>query len=148
VEFSAPLTPSAAIAVDQPDQADAAWFLRYIFRKPAFLEGQWDIVRRALQGKDSIVLLPTGAGKSISFQLASFLVPGRGIVVAPLIALIADQLDNLRLYGIDRAVGITSVQTRSQKNDAQESLKRGHYLLSYVAPERFQSVGFRETLRA
>ncbi len=148
VDFSAPMTPSVASVSDAPSLEDAEWFLRYIFRKPAFLEGQWDVVSRALQGKDSIVLLPTGGGKSIAFQLAILLLPGRGMVVAPLISLIDDQLDYLRLFGIDRAIGITSTLTRGQKDDAQGGLQRGHYLLSYVAPERFQSVGFRDTLRA
>ncbi|MFL2544841.1 MAG: hypothetical protein ACJ0RV_03245 [Longimicrobiales bacterium] len=64
-------------------EASAEWFLNYVFRKPSFREGQWQIIERALKGKSSILLLPTGAGKSIAFQLATLLRPGCGIVVTP-----------------------------------------------------------------
>ena len=147
VGFMAPLAPCSPTASDDPSEDDAKWFLRYIFRKVEFREGQWDVVRRTLQGKDSIVLLPTGAGKSIAFQLSSLLLPGRGIVVGPLISLIEDQVDNLRWYGIDRAVGISSNLRHDQRSTSLDLLSAGHFLLSYVSPERFQSIGFRQTLR-
>ena len=94
------------------------------------------------------MLLPTGAGKSMAFQLASMLMPGICLVVAPLVSLIEDQLDNLRGVGIDRAVGITRRLSPKEKQAALRCLGRGSYVFCYVAPERLQMDDFREALRA
>ena len=126
---------------------DVEWFLRYLFRKESFWEGQWHTVQRTLKGLDSVVLLPTGAGKSIAFQLAALLRPGRCIVVDPIVSLIDDQIENLRSYGIDRCGSITGRQHAAEKESIQHLLGTGQYLFVYVAPERFQSVPFRESLR-
>ena len=124
------------------------FFLNYIFRKPSFWEGQLDAISRALQGKDSIVLLPTGAGKSIAFQLASFLLPGRTIVIDPIISLMDDQIDNLQSIGIDRVVAITSELTDPlSRTKILELFGQGEYLFAYIAPERFQTIEFRKSLR-
>jgi ATP-dependent DNA helicase RecQ len=147
VAIAAPLTPASAIGCDHPPREDALWFLRYLFRKGDFREGQWETVSRTLRGSDSIVLLPTGAGKSIAFQLPALLLPGRCIVVDPIVSLIEDQIDNLRSYGIDRAVGITGQLNPGGREAAQDALGSGHYLFCYVAPERFQMQPFRDALR-
>ncbi len=140
-------TSSSAI-LDSPLAKTLEYFLNYIFRKPTFWEGQLDAISRTLQGKDSIVLLPTGAGKSIAFQLASFLLPGRAIVIDPIISLMEDQLDNLQMVGIDKAIAITSQITDPQDRSKVLSLfGQGEYLFAYIAPERFQTVEFREALR-
>jgi len=140
-------TTSPAI-LDKPSRKVLEYFLNYIFRKPSFWEGQVDAITRTLQGKDSIVLLPTGAGKSIAFQLASVLLPGRGIVIDPIISLMEDQIDNLQAVGIDRAVAITSQIPDPQDRTRVLSLfGQGEYLFAYIAPERFQIVEFREALR-
>lgn len=124
------------------------YFLNRVFRKCEFRDGQYDIVVRALQAKDTVALLPTGAGKSIAFQLAGMLMAGRTIVVAPLISLIRDQVYNLRSYGISRALGITSdLSGREERDLAYDLLKHGEALFYYIAPERFQMSAFRETLR-
>jgi ATP-dependent DNA helicase RecQ len=128
--------------------AEAKYLLDFVFRKDSFREGQWEAVSRALKRQDSIVLLPTGAGKSIAFQLASLLMPGPCLVVDPLISLIVDQLDNLRSAGIDRIVGISSQLTFEEKQAALRSFGRGGYLFCYIAPERLQMEDFREALRA
>jgi ATP-dependent DNA helicase RecQ len=128
-------------------QHGVEWFLKYLFRKEGFWEGQWEAVERALSGQDSVVLLPTGAGKSIAFQLAALLRPGRCIVVDPIVALIDDQIENLRSYGIDRCGSITGRHRPNEKKSIQHLVGTGHYLFIYVAPERFQSVPFRESLR-
>jgi len=129
-------------------EKDVEWFLRYLFRKKHFKEGQWQTVQRTLQGEDSIVLLPTGAGKSIAFQLAALLRPGTCIVVDPIIALIKDQLENLRSVGIDRCESVTSEHSPGDKTSIQALLTSGQYLFMYVAPERFQNDKFRKSLRA
>jgi ATP-dependent DNA helicase RecQ len=147
-EVRAPLAAARPAVLNSPRREDAEWFLRYIFRKQSFWEGQWETIERALRGLDSVVLLPTGAGKSIAFQLAALLRPGRCIVVDPIVALMEDQVDNLRRVGIDRAVGITRVLGREDRTQVLDLVRTGHYLFSYVAPERFQMTTFRDALRA
>jgi ATP-dependent DNA helicase RecQ len=146
--IQAPLTAAEPSYAPAPTREDAVWFLRYLFRKQDFWEGQWETIERSLRGDDSVVLLPTGAGKSIAFQLAALLLPGRCIVVDPIVSLIDDQIDNLGRYGIDRAVGITSQLGADDREQALKAFQSGHYLFCYVAPERFQMVPFREALRA
>lgn len=129
----------------QPEEKDLKYFLQYLFRKPSFWEGQCEGITRAFQGEDTLVLLPTGAGKSLLYQLASLLLPGRTVVIDPIISLIDDQIDNLAMMGIDRCIGITS-----QTHDISRAIQlfgQGEYLFAYVAPERFQVTEFRESLR-
>lgn len=147
-EIQAPLTAASPARLVSPQREDARWFLHYLFRKDDFWEGQWETIERTLRGLDSVVLLPTGGGKSIAFQLAALLLPGRCIVVDPIISLIDDQIDNLEYVGIDRCIGITSQLTTDERELALQAFKSGHYLFCYVAPERFQTVPFREALRA
>jgi ATP-dependent DNA helicase RecQ len=147
-EIEAPTTGASPLRASNPDRANAEWFLSYIFRKEAFREGQWEAIERALQGKDSVVLLPTGAGKSIAFQLAAILLPGRCVVVDPLLALIDDQIDNLARAGINRCVGITrQIQSPAERQRVMEVFANGHYIYCYVTPERFQIDDFRRSLR-
>jgi len=146
-ELRAPLTAAIPTKLTAPLREDARWFLQYLFRKDDFWDGQWETVGRTLRGEDSVVLLPTGGGKSIAFQLAALLLPGRCIVVDPIISLIDDQIDNLASVGVDRCVGITSQLHASERERALQEFRTGHYLFCYVAPERFQSISFREALR-
>ena len=135
--------------LENPNEDGLRYFLNYIFRHEDFLEGQLEAIVRTLQGKDSIVLLPTGAGKSVAFQLASLILPGVSIVVDPLISLIDDQLDNLRRVGIDRAVGITGqISNPKLKSKVIKTFGQGEYLFCYVAPERFQTQEFRDTIKS
>lgn len=148
VEIKASCIESVPARLESPQREDARWFLRYLFRKDDFREGQWETIERTLRGLDSIVLLPTGAGKSIAFQLAALLLPGRCIVVDPIVSLIEDQIDNLAAAGIDRCIGITSELTSEERQHALRAFQSGHYLFCYVAPERFQTEPFRQALRA
>ena len=144
---SFPTTPLIE-GLEKPEEKDLEYFLQYLFRKPYFWEGQYDGITRVLQGKDTLLLLPTGAGKSLVYQLASLLLPGRTVVIDPIISLMEDQIDNLAMIGIDRCIAITSqiidAQDRSQ---AIQLFGQGEYLFAYVAPERFQTIEFRESLR-
>lgn len=125
------------------------YFLRRLFRKDDFREGQYETIERALRGQDAVVLLPTGAGKSIAFQLAAMLLPGKAIVVAPIIALLRDQIDVLASIGIDRATGISSdLGDLRNRQAAYDLLLKGDSIFYYVAPERFQIREFREKLSA
>ncbi len=130
-----------------PDHKNLQYFLNYIFHKEDFWEGQVEAITRAFQGEDTMILLPTGAGKSIAFQLASILLPGRAIVIEPILALINDQIDNLKSYGIDRVTAITSeIKSPEVKKKIINRFGRGDYLFGYMSPERFQTVDFRESL--
>lgn len=125
------------------------YFLEYLFRKPGFREGQIETIKRGLQGKDTLVLLPTGAGKSIAFQLTSLLLNGITIVIDPIISLIQDQIENLNRIGIDRIAGISGLITdRQQKEKTIRAFGLGEYLITFIAPERLQSVEFRDSIRA
>lgn len=117
-----------------------------VFRHATFREGQFEALERAVCGHDTIVLLPTGAGKSVIYQLAGLLRPGLTIVVAPLISLIEDQITNLRANGLDRVVGISS-RSEEPIEELLKVLGLRHFWLCYVAPERFQMDSFRERLR-
>ena len=123
--------------------------LQFIFRKIRFREGQAEAVLNVLKGIDSIILLPTGAGKSLIYQLSGLLLPGITIVIDPIVSLIEDQVEGLRQYGIDRAIGISSATGTAQ--DRQRLLirtEKGEYNFVLVSPERLQSPEFRQTLKA
>jgi len=123
--------------------------LKYIFRKEHFWEGQYEAISRTLAGKDSVVLLPTGGGKSMAFQLTSMLLPGVALVIDPIVALIEDQIDNLQRMGIDRAIGISAqIEDPNIKSMLIRAFGQGEYLFCYVAPERLQTGEFRGSLRS
>lgn len=123
--------------------------LHTIFRKQEFWEGQAEAIYNALDGADSIVLLPTGGGKSIIYQLSGLLSPGITLVIDPLVSLIEDQVRGLKAYGIDRAIGISSATGSSdERRRLLAAAERGEFIFILVSPERMQSPGFRKTLRA
>ena len=146
LDIASSILESTPAILDAPSQSDLEYFLGYLFRHTdGFWEGQFDAITRTLQGKDSIVLLPTGAGKSIIFQLASLLLPGIGLVVEPIIALMDDQVDNLQRVGIDRVIAISSEIDDSEDLTSVLTLfGQAEYLLAYISPERFQIVDFRK----
>ena len=130
-------------------QPALATFLRNIFRKYEFRPMQGEAIFNALRQNDCVVLLPTGAGKSLIYQLAGLLMPGLTLVVDPLISLIEDQVEGLRRYGIDRAAPITSsLRAREERTRLLTRVERGEYQFVLHSPERLQSPEFRETLRA
>jgi len=141
--------PSTNKYVDiRPDRDNVRYFLSHIFRKDDFFEGQYETVERALMRLDTVVLLPTGAGKSIAYQLAAFLLPGVALVVSPLISLMDDQLDNLQRAGIDSVIAISSlIENPDTKAKLIEAFGRREYLFAYITPERLQTEKFRIILR-
>lgn len=123
-------------------------FLKQIFRKSAFRHGQANSVFDALRHQDRVVLLSTGAGKSIIYQLAGMLMPGVTFVVDPIVALIDDQVAVLRRYGIDRTVGISSQMSAIEKSLAESRLAMSEYWFVLVSPERLQIREFRASLQS
>lgn len=96
---------------------------------------QEEIVQTVAQGKHALVLMPTGGGKSLCYQLPSLLRPGVGIVVSPLIALMKDQVDTLRQLGV-RAAYLNSTLSASAARAVEQALQTGQLDLLYIAPER------------
>lgn len=96
---------------------------------------QEEIVRTVAQGQHALVLMPTGGGKSLCYQLPSLLRPGVGIVISPLIALMKDQVDTLRQLGVQAAY-LNSTLSPSASRAVEQALQRGQLDLLYIAPER------------
>ncbi len=112
----------------------------------SFLTGQEETIRRTLDGDDSIVIMPTGKGKSLCYQLTALLLEGVTVVVSPLIALMKDQVDGLVARGLP-ATFINSSLSWQERDHRIRELEQGSYKLVYVAPERFRSRRFMEVLQ-
>ncbi len=124
------------------------YFLQNIFKKNSFREGQIEILNKALHGESVIGLLPTGGGKSLTYQLAALLQPGICLVIDPIKSLMKDQYDNLKNNQIDACNFINaSLKTRERKTRETSKLKNGEVLISFVSPERLQIKEFRDTLK-
>ncbi|WP_412029094.1 DNA helicase RecQ [Deinococcus yunweiensis] len=113
----------------------ALTLLKQVWGYDAFRGVQGDIVRTVVDGENALVLMPTGGGKSLCYQLPSLLRPGVGIVVSPLIALMKDQVDTLRQLGV-RAAFLNSTLSLQDTRDVESDLLAGNLDLLYVAPER------------
>ena len=124
------------------------YFLQNIFRKEKFRAGQLEILNKALQGHSVIGLLPTGGGKSLTYQLAAMLQPGICLVIDPIKSLMKDQFDNLNKNQIDACNFInSSLKTREQKSKESAKFKNGEVLFSFISPERLQMREFRDILK-
>jgi ATP-dependent DNA helicase RecQ len=131
-----------------PSDQTLLFLLQYIFRFREFSDEQRDAIKRVLAGKDTLALLPTGAGKSLIYQFASLLLPGKTIVIDPLLSLMDDQVEGLKAKGIDRITAINSSTTPKVRTQLIQLLGQGEYLFAFVSAERFQIKGFRLALRA
>ena len=129
-------------------EGSLSFFLQEIFRKKNFLPNQHEVIEILLERNNAIALLPTGAGKSIIFQLAGMLLPGLTLVIDPLKALIEDQFINLRNLGLSSIGRITSANTFDEKTIFLNDLRLGKLIYSYVSPERLQIESFRTDIKA
>lgn len=123
------------------------YLLNNLFRKSKFRAGQESIINRALIGLDVIGLLPTGGGKSLTFQICALLQPGVTIVVDPINSLMKDQFDKLIENGISKAAFINSFNTKDEREANTEKLINGEVHIIFVSPERFQIEKFRTALQ-
>lgn len=123
------------------------YFLRMLFRKDDFRPGQLPIMSRALQNKCVIGLLPTGGGKSLTYQLAAMLQPGITIVIDPLRSLMKDQYDGLIKTGIDSCTFINSTKDADEKENRAIQMEHSQMHFVFLSPERLCIYGFREKLR-
>ncbi len=144
---AAPIQYATDAAEDGEWDGSLRYLLRLIFGKTEFRDGQLPAITRLLRRQDTITLLPTGAGKSLIYQLAGLLLNGTTVVVDPIIALMQDQVKNLQQYGIDLIGTVNSTHTHQKKDATLRRLREGHLCFLYIAPERLQIRTFRKELR-
>jgi ATP-dependent DNA helicase RecQ len=120
--------------------------LREYFGFRRFRPGQETVVRSALAGRDTLVLMPTGSGKSLCFQLPALELDGSTLVVSPLIALMKDQTEALQRKGF-RAIAFNSTLPARERQEAEEALIRGETEFVYTTPEQLSKPAFRGLLR-
>nr|WP_184344584.1 RecQ family ATP-dependent DNA helicase [Prosthecobacter vanneervenii] len=111
-----------------------------------FLDGQETVMASILSGRDTMIIMPTGGGKSLCYQLPAMVMDGVTVVVSPLIALMKDQVDALERRGIPATL-INSSLSLGEQQERIQALRNGEYKLVYVAPERFRSRTFTNALR-
>ncbi|MEO8441249.1 MAG: DNA helicase RecQ [Betaproteobacteria bacterium] len=126
-------------------QPDARAILKEVFGYPAFRGPQADIVDHVAGGGDCLVLMPTGGGKSLCYQIPALLRAGTGVVVSPLIALMQDQVAALLEAGV-RAAFLNSTLTSEEAAGVERALAAGNLDLVYVAPERLVTARFMQLL--
>src|SRR5579864_6889300 len=128
--------------------ADLHSALREKFGFAGFYPGQEEVVSRVLRGQDTLAILATGAGKSLTYQLPALLLEGTTVVVSPLIALMKDQLDMLRERGITDVVALNSTLSEDQEARARERIRSGTLRIVYTTPEKLEDETFLELLRS
>jgi ATP-dependent DNA helicase RecQ len=110
-----------------------------------FLDGQEEVISEIVAGRDGLVVMPTGGGKSLCFQIPALCFPGVTLVVSPLIALMKDQVDALQARGIGATL-INSTLSWPEQKERLDGMRQGEYKLVYVAPERFRAESFLRVL--
>lgn len=117
------------------------------FRLSAFRPGQEDVIRTVLEGRDCLCVMPTGGGKSLCYQLPALVLDGLTIVVSPLIALMKDQVDQLRELGLP-VTYINSTLSPDEQSERLQAVASGQIKMVYAVPERFRSPRFLEAVRS
>ncbi len=133
--------------MSQPSLDDARAALRAAYGYDDFRPGQSRAVEAVLAGRDTLVILPTGGGKSLCFQIPALLLSGLTVVVSPLISLMKDQVDALVARGLPAAY-INSTLSSGEVSDRLARAQRGELKMLYVAPERFDAGNTAERLRS
>ena len=147
-----PLIPIKSRFLVEPEERESnilQLILKDLFGHSEFRENQSEAILMALTGKDSLVLLPTGSGKSLIYQMVGLLQPGTTLVVDPLTALIKDQIRRLNEDGIDRAQGMyaAALGTSALKSAAFSDISSGNSIFIFLSPERLHNKEFRAAVR-
>ena len=140
-------TATTEIPDHAAELADAQQLLHSVFGFTAFRPGQADIIGTILAGRDVLAVMPTGSGKSLCYQLPALMRPGLTIVVSPLIALMRNQVAQLRGYGV-AAASLNSMNHYQENQLLLDQIERGELRLAYIAPERLARPDMIALLRA
>lgn len=136
------LSASEMPAETTPGVGDIHSILKSIYGYSSFREGQEDVINAILSGRDTLGIMPTGAGKSMCYQIPALALPGCAIVISPLISLMKDQVNALTQSGVAAAY-LNSSLTEKQVSAAIANARRGKYKIIYVAPERLLTERFQ-----
>jgi ATP-dependent DNA helicase RecQ len=128
-----------------PSLDEALSFMGRVFGYPRFRPGQEDIVASVLEGRDTLIIMPTGGGKSLCYQVPSFIREGVTLVISPLIALMKDQVDALRVRDLP-AIAIHSLMGLREQEEALNRIISGEIRLVYASPERLRNPRFVQAL--
>jgi ATP-dependent DNA helicase RecQ len=144
-----PLELAAMPVTEEAEEAPSELLeaLRDHFGFESFLPGQAEVIQAVLRGEDLLVLMPTGAGKSLCYQLPALLLDGATVLISPLIALMKDQLEGLPAAVRQRATIINSAISREEQERRLIGIGEGRYKLIYAAPERLRQQSFIHALR-
>jgi ATP-dependent DNA helicase RecQ len=134
------------MSVESAQMVDLKAALEQYFGYTSFRGPQEEIIRTLLLGRHVMVIMPTGAGKSLCYQLPALLMPGTALIVSPLIALMKNQVDQMHAYDIPAAY-LNSSLSRSQQEEVRQACLDGRIKLLYVAPETLATDSFQELLR-
>ena len=121
--------------------------MREVFGLERMRPGQAEVMRSVISGHDTLAVMPTGAGKSLCYQLPALHLPGTTVVVSPLISLMKDQVDKLTEAGVE-AAQVNSALTGAERREELDRIESGASELIFTTPERFTDPAFLETLRA
>src|SRR5512144_1542899 len=111
-----------------------------------FRPGQESILEAVFSGEDTLVVMPTGGGKSLCYQLPALILPGLTLVISPLIALMKDQVDSLRVLDLP-AIAIHSLMGMKEQEEALKRIVSGNYKIIYVSPERLKNGSFLSAIK-
>ena len=130
--------PAAPAQVADSGLRSATEVLERVFGYDSFRGEQQEIIEHVIGGGDALVLMPTGGGKSLCYQIPALVRPGTGVVISPLIALMQDQVDALRALGV-RAGFLNSTQDGGERRRVEAAFLAGELDLLYLAPERLRT---------
>ena len=125
--------------------SSAKYILKDIFGYDTFRPGQEEVIRKIVDGRDVLCIMPTGAGKSICYQIPAVVMGGITIVISPLISLMKDQVDSLRQSGV-KAAAVNSAMDWEEIHPIFRSARNGDLNILYIAPERLEAESFRRFL--
>ncbi|MGR5120734.1 ATP-dependent DNA helicase RecQ [Vibrio astriarenae] len=137
---------TATLQVQQPTYAESAQqVLEQVFGYQVFRDGQLTVIEAALESKDSLVIMPTGGGKSLCYQIPALVKDGLTLVISPLISLMKDQVDQLKANGV-AAECVNSTMSREMLMSVYQRMNSGQLKMVYVSPERVLMRDFIERL--